>query len=80
LLKQTCLPGEQARPLSVAVSWRGVDPPLQLVRMVLAGVRIARRSLSCTSSPLCLMGLPLTAAIILIIAPGHVTWALSLIE
>jgi hypothetical protein len=28
----------------------------------------------------CLMGLLLTAAIILIIAPGHVTWALSLIE
>jgi hypothetical protein len=28
----------------------------------------------------CLLGLLLTAAAILIIAPGHVTWALSLIE
>jgi hypothetical protein len=28
----------------------------------------------------CLLGLPLMAAAILIIAPGHVTWALSLIE
>jgi hypothetical protein len=28
----------------------------------------------------CLLGLVLTAAIILMIAPGAVTWALSLIE
>jgi hypothetical protein len=28
----------------------------------------------------CLLGLVLTAAIMLLIAPGEVTWALSLIE
>jgi hypothetical protein len=30
--------------------------------------------------PFCLLGLVLTATIILVIAPGAVTWVLSLIE